>query len=298
MPWGGTALYDVLGLSPREELVGEAWLVSDHPKHVSVINGGSYDGWTLGELVRADPVALLGTEADRFPLLVKVLDAQQNLSVQVHPDDERAKQWAPGEGGKTEAWTVLATGPTGGAIYLGLRAGIDTEAFRHELLAGNAQQCLVRHTATPGETYFVPAGAVHALGEQVMVLEVQQTSDATFRLYDWGRIGVDGKPRALHLEAGLACTIKRPEAAGLQTAVPEGEGRELLVRSSFFRTYRRLGTGQGTVRAPAVVVGWEGNAWVGGQCVRSAETVLVPASLGQVPVDCDSGAQFFEIRWD
>jgi mannose-6-phosphate isomerase len=255
MPWGGTALYKLLGLPAKDELVGEAWLVSDHPLHSSVVSGGPHNGRTLSDLIQEDAEALLGTAAPRFPLLIKILDAQQNLSVQVHPDDERAKTWAPAEGGKTEAWTVLQTGPDG-AIYLGLKPGVDRVMFERELRAGTSPRCLTRYEPQVGQTYFVPAGAVHALGQQVMVLEVQQTSDATFRLYDWGRVGLDGQQRALHLEAGLACTLERPAGAGLQKPKPAGEGRELLVESPFFRVYRYRCDEAYSIQAPAIVVPW------------------------------------------
>lgn len=298
MPWGGTALYELLGRPASSELVGEAWLVSNHPLHTSVVVGGSFDGQPLDELVREDAVSLLGVSAERFPLLIKILDARQNLSVQVHPDDERARTWAPEEGGKTEAWTVLAAQPTG-TIYLGLKPGIDQATFRRELITGNAPLCLTRYSPTAGETYFVPAGTVHALGEQVMVLEVQQTSDATFRLYDWGRLGPDGQPRALHLEAGLACTVERPAGAGVQTPVAEGEGRERLVQSPFFRVYRHQGAARGTVKAPAVVVAWEGEVRFNDtESLVRGGTILVPASLGDTSFRATSGALFFEIRWD
>jgi mannose-6-phosphate isomerase len=297
MPWGGAALYDLLRLPAQNEPVGEAWLVCDHPLHASVVASGPRAGRSLTELVHEDAVALLGTPANRFPLLIKILDARQNLSVQVHPDDARAKTWAPHEGGKTEAWTVLASEPTG-AIYLGLKPGIDRDTFHRELLAGNAPLCLTRYSPQAGETYFVPAGTVHALGEQVMVLEVQQTSDATFRLYDWGRVGPDGQPRALHLEAGLACMVERPEGAGVQTPVREPDGRERLVHCPFFRVYRHRSTT--TLRGPAIIVAWEGEVQCDGEkaSLLRGDTLLIPASLGSVRLEVNGPALFFEIRWD
>jgi mannose-6-phosphate isomerase len=297
MPWGGDHLAQLLELPATGAPIGEAWLLSDHALHQSQVKDGPWAGQTLRSLLRQHGQALLGKKCERFPLLIKLLDARENLSVQVHPDDESARQWAPHEGGKTEAWTVLASEPEG-AIYLGLKRGMDKQVLARELLTGNAAACLERVAPRAGETYFVPAGTVHALGQGVMVLEVQQTSDATFRLYDWGRVDPDGRPRALHLEAGLACTRERPTRAGLQQPIRTPDGAELLVQSPYFRIRRLPKQGRVSILAPALVLLWQGTAdWCDGGALKRGEIALVPACLGSLELNAGSDAEVFEIQW-
>jgi mannose-6-phosphate isomerase len=298
MPWGGRRLAPWLGLPAPAEPVGEAWLLSDHPLHTSIVSDGPHAGQSLSQLIARSPhpgTALLGRPTARFPLLIKILEARENLSIQVHPDDDAAKRWAPAEGGKTEAWAVLDSEPDG-LIYLGLKPGVDQAALQRELATGNAPLCLQRHQPRPGETYLVPAGTVHALGQGVMVLEVQQTSDATFRLYDWGRIGADGRPRPVHLQAGMACILEHPQA-GPQIPRSLADGSTLLVESPFF-SMRRLGVGSVTVPAPAVLVLWQGSASLGdGSALRPGEAVLIPAGVGSAQLEVQPGAAVFSIHW-
>ena len=299
MPWGGFKLATLLSLPASQERIGEAWLFSDHAQHRSQISHGVNAGLPLDELISRDALACLGVDqVQRFPLLIKILDAKQNLSIQVHPDDALAVKWSPGEGGKTEAWTVLSAEP-GAAIYLGLKPGIDLATFQTELAAGNAPLCLRRYDPQPGETYFITAGTVHALGQGVVVLEVQQTSDATFRLYDWGRVGNDGKPRTLHLEAGLACTKISPERAGLQQATPERDGSARLISTPFFTMKRWENVGEVSIQAPAILLPLN----VPITCVDTQSSVpagqasLIPAIMGQARFSLPVDAVVFEIRW-
>lgn len=297
MPWGGHALPSLLQLPERSESIGEAWLLSDHPLHRSIVADGQFKDKSIQDLIRQDSEMLLGTKLQRFPLLVKILDARENLSVQVHPDDDAARQWAPQEGGKTEAWTVLASDP-GGVIYLGLKRGIDKTVLQRELVTGNLVSCLQRHEPKAGETYFVPAGTVHALGGGVMVLEVQQTSDATFRLYDWERVGPDGQSRALHLEAGLASIKEQMAQAGLQSPAAKAESAHCLARSAYFSIHRSPENASATIQAPALLVLWQGHADLQryGNLQRG-RAVLIPHALGQAKVQVGSETALYEIRW-
>jgi mannose-6-phosphate isomerase len=138
----------------------------------------------------------------RFPLLVKFLDAATALSVQVHPDDARAARLDPPDAGKTEAWVVVEAAP-GSTIYAGLKAGVDRVQLAAAIAQGRCADCLHSFTASPGDCMFVPAGTVHALGAGLLVAEIQQSSDVTFRLFDWNRVGPDGRPRPLHVEQGI-----------------------------------------------------------------------------------------------
>jgi mannose-6-phosphate isomerase len=297
MPWGGHALTSLLQLPDRSEPVGEAWLLSDHPLHRSIVADGPLKDKSIQDLIRQDSEALLGSKMQRFPLLVKILDARENLSVQVHPDDDAARQWAPQEGGKTEAWTVLGSAP-GGVIYLGLKRGIDKTVLQRELVTGNLVSCLQRHEPKAGETYYVPAGTVHALGGGVTVLEVQQTSDATFRLYDWERLGADGKPRELHLEAGLACTKENVPAVGLQHAVKDESHSQILVRSPFFTVKQLREDCVTQIKAPALLFLWKGLIEIYDHAKFSrAQAILIPHSLGAVSVEVGFETTLFEISW-
>ncbi|MGN0852996.1 MAG: type I phosphomannose isomerase catalytic subunit [Kiritimatiellia bacterium] len=179
----------------------ESWEISGHESSPSVVAEGPLAGRTLEELTAYYGTRLLGTRAadvTRFPLLFKVIDAKDRLSVQVHPN-ERTRELTGGEP-KTEMWRVLAGK---GPIFAGLRPGTTPARVADDVQTGRFEETLVRHDARPGLTLFIPGGLVHAIGEDVLVYEVQQSSNTTYRLYDWGRVGQDGKPRPLHVAATL-----------------------------------------------------------------------------------------------
>ncbi len=301
MPWGGRRLEHWLGRSfESDSRIGEAWLLSDHPRHTSLVIGGPLAGVSLRQLMEHRSEELLGRELSRFPLLIKLLDARENLSVQVHPDDASAARWAPGEGGKTEAWLILESDPQA-AIYLGLKPGFDKTSLARELTVGAATLCLNRHEPQPGQCYFVPAGTVHALGGGIVVLEVQQTSDATFRLYDWGRVDDQGKPRALHLEAGLACLQERPKNAGLQVLSTMNGGTERLVACDYFKMNRIHLEQRMPLTGPCILVGLAGEARVLHEnhqvVLKRGGTILVPASIGVREIEASEQASLVQIEF-
>jgi mannose-6-phosphate isomerase len=247
MVWGGRCLAESLGKSlPAPGPYGESWDLSDHPLHRSVAATGPRTGRSLRELMEHDALALLGPAAGRhavFPWLVKFLDARDWLSVQVHPDERAVRRLWPGEGPKTEAWFVLAADP-GSRVYAGLVPGTDERRLRASLAMGKVAECLHAFEPRPGDCLFLPAGTVHAVGGGVLMAEVQQTSDATFRLYDWDRKDAQGSPRQLHVEQALACidwargpvSPVRVEAfTGPRSELPRGPRRTMpLVRCPFF----------------------------------------------------------------
>lgn len=205
--WGGRSLEEVLGLELGVDgPVGETWELSDRPEHVSVVRGGSFAGRTLHELVRAHRAELCGeaglNEDGRFPLLVKYLSASKPLSVQVHPDDSTAAKLHAGDSGKDEAWYILHAEP-GSLVYLGLRPEVDAESFASMAGGEGVVDALQPWPVRAGDVVDVPAGTLHAIGEGVTLVEIQQASDVTYRLYDWGRVGLDGSPRAMHVEEAL-----------------------------------------------------------------------------------------------
>ena len=213
--WGGRSLENLGKALPSEQPYGESWEISDVEGKSSRVAAGAYEGWSLTQLLELFPSEVLGHPIGAFPLLFKLLYAQENLSVQVHPADEDlertgATRTNPLLRGKTEAWVILDAQP-GAEVLHGLAPGVDRADVVRRLqeLDGSALsveevRSLFRWVEVePGDVVFVPAGTIHALGEGIVLLEVQQTSDITYRLYDWGRLGLDGKPRRLHLTKSL-----------------------------------------------------------------------------------------------
>ncbi len=212
--WGGRKLESVYGKSlPPNIPVGEAWLVSDHPQHVSTVTSGPEHivGRTLRELLEEDAPAILGTHASltvhgRFPLLLKILDAADYLSVQVHPDDAAAARLGEPDVGKTEMWHVLEADP-GSQLICGLNPAVDDKDLRGLVAANKFQDALVKFAVSSGTSVFVPAGTVHAIGSGILLAEIQQNSDVTYRIHDWNRLQEDGTPRTLHIDKSL-CVIR------------------------------------------------------------------------------------------
>jgi len=208
--WGGrrfaTALHQPL---PPGDDYAEAWELADHGADQSLVACGPLAGRSLGDLVRRHGRELLGRHAPlpSFPLLFKFLDACRDLSVQVHPDDARAARLPVPDRGKTEAWYVIAA-DEGARVWAGLVAGIDREGLAAAIAADRCSEVLHWFTPRPGDCVFIPAGTVHAIGAGLLVAEIQQSSDVTYRLHDWGRLGPDGRPRQLHLEAGLEAVTR------------------------------------------------------------------------------------------
>lgn len=207
MAWGGRRLARFLGKNlPPAAAIGESWEVSDHPHHASIVATGNHAGHTLRHLMARQRDELLGPAAlehERFPWLIKLLDVHDWLSVQVHPNTERVQHLLPGEGAKTEAWLVLDAQP-GSRVYAGLQPGIGQAELRDALAHGTVADCLYSFEPKRGDFLFLPAGTVHAAGGGVLLAEIQQTSDATFRLYDWDRKDAAGRPRELHIDKGFA----------------------------------------------------------------------------------------------
>lgn len=207
MVWGGRRLGDVLGKPlPADGTWGESWEISSHPSHETRVAEGPFVGTSLTSLCQSHGRELFGPARrpyEAFPLLIKYLDANDLLSVQVHPNDEQAMPLANERFGKTESWVVLAADP-GGRIFAGLKPGVDRARLEQALAEGHVADCLHSFAPKAGDCLFLRAGTVHAVGGGVLMAEVQQSSDATLRLYDWDRPGPDGKPRPLHVPQSLA----------------------------------------------------------------------------------------------
>jgi mannose-6-phosphate isomerase len=241
--WGGRRLGELLkkDIGPEPDYA-ESWEVADHGTDQSVIANGPDIGKTLHQLMCQAGTTLLGRHAglDQFPLLIKFLDANDWLSLQVHPNDEQAKQYDCAEKGKTEAWIIIDAQPDS-RICAGLKSGVDREQLSRHLQDGTIEECLNIFGVRPGDCVFVPAGTVHAIGPGIVLAEIQQQSDLTFRLHDWGRLGTDSQPREIHVEQSLSCTDfqRGPVMPVTPTILSSGEHvHEELVRDRYFVVQR------------------------------------------------------------
>ena len=216
--WGGDYLPSLYNI-PLAEPIGESWEICDHNENISCIANGKHKNKSLHTLFTEERKELIGNAfntncPDRFPLMFKLIDAKTNLSVQVHPNDQQAEETISGELGKTEAWYILSCDENA-VIYRGLKAGTNMAKLTQALNNGTVEQVLNKITVKPGEIYHLPAGTIHALGGGVRIAEIQQNSDTTYRLFDWNRTGIDGKPRPLHLENGLKVVNLKAYSAAL-----------------------------------------------------------------------------------
>jgi mannose-6-phosphate isomerase len=202
--WGGRRLEDRYSKAlPAHVPVGESWEISDRPGDVSVIRNGPLAGKDLQWVIHNFGSELMGGAKlyrARFPLLVKILDAQHKLSLQVHPPPAKAAEL--GSEPKTEMWYVAEATPDA-ELYVGLKRGCTRQEFKERIRNGSVADCFHRIRVQAGDVMFLPSGRVHALGAGVVIFEIQQNSDTTYRVFDWNRVGLDGKPRALHIEESL-----------------------------------------------------------------------------------------------
>ena len=308
--WGGRRLADLLGRDLPDGVVAESWELSGHASEPSVVDRGPLEGRDLPGLVAEYGTSLVGTRgrdaAERgvFPLLVKLLDATHALSVQVHPGDEYAAAHNLGEPGKTEMWYVLHAGK-GASIIHGLRPGIDRAALSRAVSRGTVPDCLNRVPVSPGDAILVPAGTVHGILSGIVLVEIQQCSDTTYRIHDWDRPGPDGKPRQLHVERALD-VIDFPGAVpapSVPQLVHEGGGvkREVVAECEHFLVERvglhagcdfeALLDGEtcevwGVLSGSATVETGRGAALGQGRALRlrSVEFALLPATMGRFRV--------------
>lgn len=289
--WGGRKLGTLLGKPIGEGSdYAESWEVVDRDADQSRVASGPLAATTLGELVQKRGKALLGRHDPqaRFPLLVKFLDCEKVLSVQVHPDDAMAARLNPPDLGKTEAWVVLSAEP-GSFIYAGLKRGFDRAALEREVHRGTCELCLHRIEPKAGDCLFLPAGAVHALGPGLVIAEIQQSSDATFRLFDWNRVGADGKPRPLHIEQSLQAidyslgplSVQKPTPTERSFAQRLVECDKFVLDRWQFDKPQTIG-GDDRFHIVAVLEGAiEAAGDPAGKPLLKGQTMLLPADVGQ-----------------
>jgi len=315
MLWGGDRLSTVYNRQLPYKKTGESWDISCRPDEMGIIENGPSAGMSFEEYIAYDREGVLGTRLanqERFPLLVKLIDANDTLSVQVHPDDAdivmtnkdrinnvcpvipgltSAKDtWNPQDTGKNEMWYILIP-PTDGNLIIGLKPGITPHTLRQAYKNGTVEDCLNRLPVKAGDIVNIPAGLIHALTPGVMVAEVQQNSDITYRLYDYNRVGLDGKPRQLHVDDAIAVTDfegKIPQTTVPGLAIKKDDSNLIYtIANPYFAVIKyELGealTESSNPEAFSIFTCVEGEAVISqDDCVRLplGRSVLIPAGLG------------------
>ncbi|MFP3895242.1 MAG: type I phosphomannose isomerase catalytic subunit [Anaerolineales bacterium] len=315
--WGGRHLETLFGRKLPPGIVAESWDISGHPSSPTKIASGYWQGRTLNEVQEELGTDLVGTRSsemlarNKFPLLVKLLDANAALSVQVHPDDAYARAHEDGELGKSEMWYVLHATRNAELIY-GLASGVTPESFRRAVEDGTLGDLLHRVSIERGDCIHIPPGTVHSLLAGAVVAEIQQNSDTTYRVYDWGRVGEDGKPRPLHVDKALEVIdwqcVEPDKAEVIPIAKDEGMERSLLVSEPNF-VVERLVMEEGATFSGAC----DGTTFEIWGCLEGAGRVcwtdealpmeavrfaLLPAALGKYMIQAEESGTFLRVYVD
>ncbi len=279
-PWGGRAMADSLGKKIPDGPVAESWEVSAHPNGVCFVDGGPLDGMSLPDLVGRTGPDLLGAEIHRayggeFPLLVKLIDVNSLASVQVHPNDEQARALEGYPRGKAEAWYIIGRSEKA-QFSLGLVPGTTEESFREALSQDRAQELLGSPAVSAGDCLFVPPGTVHAAGNGVLLLEVQQSCDITYRVYDWDRVDSEGRRRELHIDKAMQ-VIDFPARPRVFHASQAADTMNPLLECAFFKMFELvLESGMGLPSRPSCATG----TLVQGSCVLESDAAAVQLACG------------------
>lgn len=282
--WGGRTLESRYNRALPDPAIpyGESWEVVDRPGEQSVVRGGAYDGLTLHQLwteKRSEVFGAGAPESERFPLLIKILDARDTLSLQVHPPASEAAA-LKGEP-KTEMWVIADAAP-GACLYAGVMPGTTRESFAEALADGSVAALVPQLPVQEGDFIFIPSGRLHAIGAGLLIFEIQQNSDTTYRVFDWNRMGLDGKPRQLHVEESLRCIDFTDTTPSL--GQPNAEG--LLATCEYFTVHRREATA-----GAIVTVGKQGDFLMTGMlsgALLAGEQTLQPGDWGLLPAVADS----------
>lgn len=292
--WGGQRLKDDFGFESEYDKVAEGWMLSCHKDGKNLIEGGEYDGQSLDEVIE-----ILGKEKvtgkrsldfPYFPVLIKLIDAKDNLSIQVHPDNEYAKR-VENEFGKTEIWYVLDAADDARLIY-GFKEKITSEEFRNAIENNTLMEVLNSVKVKKGDLFFIEAGTVHAIGKGTLIAEIQQNSNSTYRVYDYGRLGADGKPRELHIQKAVDVSKTEPPKYDIK---PMGETVDckkykstLLTKCDLFTVNHyeilesiTLETDENSFNHILAV---EGSGKINGKELRKGDSFFVPANFGKYDI--------------
>ncbi len=286
--WGGRKLKEIYHKNSPLDPTAESWELSVHPDGLSVIAEGEFRGRTLADYIAKDP-SVLGTarKGDVLPVLVKLIDANDDLSVQVHPDNAFAEQWE-GQNGKTEMWYVVQADKDAGIVY-GLKDTVSREALAEAIRTNRVMDLLERVDSAAGQVFFVDAGTVHAIGKGNLIAEIQQNSNVTYRLYDYDRRDKNGNPRPLHVEKGVACA--RPERAIPREIPLCSDGTRLLGSCEWFQvremTVKGEFCGKGTEESYLCLMCVKGDLTLNGAPFPVGQTLFFPAGEGEYRLEGD-----------
>lgn len=292
--WGGDRLKRDYGIETDMDIVAEAWVLSCHPDGPSVVDNGEYAGLTLPQLIEKLGDEALGTKAKEFeffPILVKLIDAKGNLSIQVHPSDEYALK-NEGQYGKTEMWYVVDC-DEGAYLYYGLNCTLTEEEFRERIENNTVLEVLNKVPVKKGDCFFIKSGTIHAIAEGLLIAEIQQNSNLTYRVYDYGRVDANGNPRELHVEKAIKVSELAPPT------LPYGQpDSDRLAECKYFTCDRLSVSGNTEIVVDGEsfqsVLCLKGNATVGGVAIKAGESIFLPANMGKVEID--GNAEFIVSR--
>lgn len=293
--WGGSKLREVYGKPCDFDKVAESWELSTHPAGESRVDGGAYNGLTLSQYFQQIPQALGKNAAafESFPVLIKLIDAKDPLSIQVHPSDEYALR-VEGEYGKTEMWVIVDCEP-GAFLYFGVNRPVSKEEFCQRIEDNTVLEVLNKVEVHPGDVFFIQAGTIHAIGAGILICEIQQNSNCTYRVYDYDRRGADGRPRELHIEKALdVCRLEPSDTAsrlGEVKALAGGTVQQLGA-CKYFSTEKLIVEEALTLEVGedsfVSLLATDGSGWVEGPenklAFRAGDSLLVPAGAGKVRV--------------
>lgn len=288
--WGGNKICEYKGIAQPGPKIGESWEISAVPGHESVVAEGNYKGKTITELIDAFGAELLGEKvmsrySGKFPLLIKLIDAADNLSVQVHPDDALAMK-RHNSLGKTEMWYIIGT-DEGAKIYAGLKTSMTPDDYVRRVADGTFAETLAVHDSAPGDVFFLPAGCVHAIGAGNLLAEIQESSDITYRIYDYDRRDAEGNGRELHTELAKDAIDYTVYDNYKNPPVPANINDCEIVKCNHFTTNRIVLDGEMPVKYDGdsftVVMCIDGEAALrypaGEVSLKAGHTVLLPAVL-------------------
>ncbi len=306
--WGGRKIESILqkNFDPLENC-GESWELSAVDGNISMVKNGGFEGRSLQSLLEDYGPRLVGTKVyqyhgNEFPLLIKFIDAQQDLSVQVHPNDELAAA-RHGQKGKTEMWYIMQA-DEGASLIAGLKPGVDGETFRTATEEGNLEGVLNRESVYEGDVFFIPAGRVHTIGKGILLAEIQQTSDITYRIYDFDRVDQNGQKRELHLEEASEAIDYSP-IDNVKTTYPFLENQSAPVVSCEFFTTNIITANSPITRNYAhlnsfvIYICIEGNfrleCSISSTRVDFGDVVLIPAELKELEIVPDPSSKILEV---
>lgn len=299
--WGGDNIRKKFTRVTPFQKVAESWELCCRPDGMGVVENGTLSGKTFAQMIEENGEKVLGTASvkkygNSFPLLIKIIDANDKLSVQVHPDDEYAQNYGENNG-KNELWYVIDAKPDAKLVY-GLKDGVTKESFAKAVRENKIGETLRKVPVKAGDYFYIPAGTVHAILDGILIAEVQQNSNTTYRIYDWGRVGKDGKPRELHIDKAfdvVAFGKELPECNGKVTNAG-GYSEKTMLRSPFFNIDEIVLNGQFEGKAAGntfyVLMNLGGAVKltydIGEISLASGDTVLLPACLGEYKIEGQS----------